>query len=419
LLFEKNKNLKLIFLGIVSAYFYFLDNGELLVILIFLAILTKLQVEKNIFNNFIFTFLLLTPLFVFKYSYIIYSLFNLKIPEMINNNFPVGLSFFTFQAIAYYFDKNRLQSNESGFEIFTFLAFFPQLLAGPIVNIKTFRTGINKPASNDDIIQGIYRTSIGLLKKYFLADTLAEIILIYNNYQDISNISFMSSFLLIFSYTFQIYFDFSGYCDIAIGLGKFFGFTLPENFNRPYLAKSFQEFWQRWHITLSTFFKQYVYIRLGGNRISNFKTYRNLWITFFCTALWHGSSLTFLLWGFIHGFIMTVEKVINFHKLFSNRVITMLLISLSWVPFFAKTIGDTLYIYKGLMNYNFQNDTLLPLLFQNLDFRFIVVVLCCIISLKRFQFEFKPTYLSSFTIFFIALIVVLSSSVDPFIYFKF
>ena len=135
--------------------------------------------------------------------------------------------------------------------------------------------------------------------------------------------------------------------------------------------------------------------------------------------MWHGSSLTFLLWGFIHGFIMTLERVINFHKLFSNRVITMLLISLSWVPFFAKTIDDTLYIYKGLTNYNFQNDTLLPLLFQNLDFRFIVVVLCCIISLKMFQFEFKPTYLSSFTIFFIALIVVLSSSVDPFIYFKF
>lgn len=419
LLFEKNKNLKLFFLGIFSAYFYFLDNGELLVILIFLAILTKLQVEKNILNNFIFTLLLLTPLFIFKYSYIFYSFFNLNTPEMINSNFPVGLSFFTFQAIAYYFDKNRLESSESGFEIFTFLAFFPQLLAGPIVNIKTFRTGINKPASNDDIIQGIYRTSIGLLKKYFLADTLAEIILIYNNYQDIGNISFISSFLLIFSYTFQIYFDFSGYCDIAIGLGKFFGFTLPENFNRPYLSKSFKEFWQRWHITLSTFFKQYVYIRLGGNKVSNFKTYRNLWITFFCTALWHGSSLTFLLWGFIHGFIMTLERVINFHKLFSNRVITMLLISLSWVPFFAKTIDDTLYIYKGLTNYNFQNDTLLPLLFQNLDFRFIVVVLCCIISLKMFQFEFKPTYLSSFTIFFIALIVVLSSSVDPFIYFKF
>ena len=222
LLFEKNKNLKIIFLGIFSAYFYFLDNGELLLILIFLAILTKLQVEKKIFNNFIFTFLLLTPLFIFKYSYIFYSLFNLKLPEIINSNFPVGLSFFTFQAIAYYFDKERLESNESGFEIFTFLAFFPQLLAGPIVNIKTFRAGINKPTSNEDLIQGIYRTSVGLLKKYFLADTLAEIILIYNNYQDISNISFTSSVLLIFSYTFQIYFDFSGYCDIAIGLGKFF-----------------------------------------------------------------------------------------------------------------------------------------------------------------------------------------------------
>ena len=127
----------------------------------------------------------------------------------------------------------------------------------------------------------MHRLSIGLLKKFFLADTLSEITSIYINISNIESLSFLSVFILIFSYTFQIYFDFSGYCDIAIGIGLLFGFKLPENFNQPYIAKSFKEFWQRWHITLSNFFKEYVYIKLGGNRNSTINTYRNLWITFF------------------------------------------------------------------------------------------------------------------------------------------
>ena len=206
--------------------------------------------------------------------------------------------------------------------------------------------------------------------------------------------------MLIFSYTFQIYFDFSGYCDIAIGLGKFFGFTLPETSIGHIYQHHLKNFGRDGILHFPIFFKQYVYIKLGGNRGSNFKTYRNLWITFFCTALWYGSSSTFLLWGFFHGFIMTVERVVNFHKLFSNRIMTMLLISLSWVPFFAKNIGDTLFIFtKGLVNYNFQNDTLLPLLFQNLDFRFIAVAICCMISLKTVQFEFKHLFILIFSFF--------------------
>ena len=181
LFFEKNLKSKIIYIGIISAYFYFLDNGLLLLILIFLAFITKIQIEKKIFSNFFYVSLSLTPLIIFKYSYILFSLLSFETPIFIKNNFPIGLSFFTFQAIAYYFDKNRLQKNESTFEIFTFLAFFPQLLAGPIVDISTFRNGIKNIATKEDIQNGIRRLSMGLLKKFLLADTLAEVTSIYIN----------------------------------------------------------------------------------------------------------------------------------------------------------------------------------------------------------------------------------------------
>ena len=419
LFFEKSLKSKIIYLGIISAYFYFLDNGILLLILIFLALLTKIQIEKKIFNNFFYVSLTLAPLIVFKYSNILFSLLSFEMPLFIKNNFPIGLSFFTFQAIAYYFDENRLQKNESTFEIFTFLAFFPQLLAGPIVDISTFRNGIKNIATKEDIQNGIRRLSMGLLKKFLLADTLAEVTSIYINSSNIENISFFSSFLLIFSYTFQIYFDFSGYCDIAIGLGYLYGFKLPENFNRPYLSKSFKEFWQRWHITLSKFFRDHVYIPLGGNRVSKLKIYRNLWITFFCTALWHGSSITFLFWGFLHGLFMTIEKIFNFNKLLSNRFVTLMLIGLTWVPFFAKNLSDVFYIYSGLFNFDFQNDYLAPLISQNIDFRYIVVSLICIFSLRFNIFRITNSQIVSVLLLLSAILTVLSSSVDPFIYFRF
>lgn len=419
LIFEKKKKEKILFLGFISAYFYYLDNGYLISILLFLAIFTKIQIQKQYFSNIFYIFVTLLPLIIFKYSYIFYTFLNLEIPHYIQNNFPIGLSFFTFQTIAYYFDPNRYKNSESTFEIFTFLAFFPQLLAGPIVDIATFRTGLKHTASKKEIYQGVERLSVGLLKKFFIADTLSEITSIYVNSNEIYNFSFLSSFILIFSYTFQIYFDFSGYCDIAIGLGLFFGFKLPENFDSPYLSKSFKEFWQRWHITLSIFFKNHVYIPLGGNRVSTFITYRNLWITFFCTAFWHGSSLTFLFWGFLHGLFLTVEKLMNFNKFISNRFITFVLLSLSWVPFFAINLKDVFNIYSGILNFDIQSDYFLPLIFQNIDLRFIVASVFCILTLKARKIKLNQSPLRSYSLFLLALIVVLSSSVDPFIYFRF
>ncbi len=417
------KKRKVILLGALSAYFYILDNGYLILILVFLTFIVNIQIKKNYFNNVFFIILLLFPLFIFKYSFLIYNFLNIEIPIFILANFPIGLSFFTFQAIAYYFDVKRKENVEDSFEIFTFLTFFPQLLAGPIVDISTYRKGIrNNYFDINNFNNGINRLSLGLIKKFLIADTLAQITSIYLDSNFEISFSFLSSFLLIFCYTFQIYFDFSAYCDIAIGIGLLFGFRLPENFNRPYLAFSFQDFWRRWHITLSNFFKNFVYIPLGGNRTSKLKNYINLWITFFLTALWHGATLNFILWGLIHGLFLTFEKILGYKKFFSNRLITFILVALSWVPFFSKSVTDTVEIISSLVVFETVNDNFLPVLVQYLNLKFFVVFIVCIISLIKFRNpfnQFKNNFLTNLSLLIISIFVVLTSSVDPFIYFKF
>ena len=421
-LFSVNKKIKTLYLGILSAYFYYIDNGYLLIILLFLATLLKLQIDKNIFNTPLFIVLLLTPLIIFKYSFIFFNFISFDTPTYIIQNFPIGLSFFTFQSIAYYFDKRRLENCESGFEIFTFLTFFPQLLAGPIVDISTFRNGLNARVVNIESLQtGLYRISLGLIKKFLIADTLSQITSIYINSNYDFTFSFTSSVILVLSYTFQIYFDFSAYCDIAIGIGMLFGFNLPENFNRPYLSNSFREFWRRWHMTLSNFFKVYVYIPLGGNRVSKYKNFRNLWITFFLTALWHGATINFLLWGFLHGLFLTIEKLLNYKKLFSNRFLTFILISVSWIPFFSKSSQDTIDIISSIFTFQLVNDDFLPIAVQYFNLKFLIVTLICIASLFNIKVSkklFKNRFVTM-TMFIFSLVLVIVSSVDPFIYFRF
>ena len=421
-LFSVNKTIKTLYLGILSAYFYYIDNGYLLIILLFLATLLKLQIDKNIFNTPLFIVLLLTPLIIFKYSFIFFNFISFDTPTYIVQNFPIGLSFFTFQSIAYYFDKRRVENSESGFEIFTFLTFFPQLLAGPIVDISTFRNGLNAKVVNIESLQtGLYRISLGLIKKFLIADTLSQITSIYINSNYDFTFSFASSVILVLSYTFQIYFDFSAYCDIAIGIGMLFGFNLPENFNRPYLSNSFREFWRRWHMTLSNFFKVYVYIPLGGNRVSKYKNFRNLWITFFLTALWHGATINFLLWGFLHGLFLTIEKLLNYKKLFSNRFLTFILISVSWIPFFSKSSQDTIDIISSIFTFQLVNDDFLPIAVQYFNLKFLIVTLICITSLFNIKISKKlfKNHFVTMAMFIFSLVLVIVSSVDPFIYFRF
>ena len=233
------------------------------------------------------------------------------------------------------------------------------------------------------------------------------------------SLSTLSSILLIFSYTFQIYFDFSAYCDIAIGIGLMFGFKLPENFNKPYLAKSFQDFWRKWHITLSNFFKNFVY-SFRWKQNYKIKKQKSLDYILFNSSV-AGATLNFLIWGFCHGFFLTFEKIINYKKIFSNRYVTFIAISLTWVPFFSKSLSDTLEIIYSLTVFKNSKDTLLPLMIEVVNFKFLIVFIICIFSLIRFEkinFVYNNIYINLVALM-AGIVLVILSSVDPFIYFKF
>lgn len=229
---------------------------------------------------------------------------------------PAGISFFIFQIISYvadvYFKKNKAQHNLNKFILY--ISFFPQMIAGPIIRYKDMEKNLDcKNSSFDDIIYGIKRFVIGLGKKVLLANSLANIAdSIFNS--GFSNIGFGVAWLGAIAYSLQIYFDFSGYSDMAIGLGRIFGFHFPENFNFPYISKSITEFWRRWHISLGSWFRDYVYIPLGGNRKGKLRTYINLGLVFLVTGMWHGANWTFILWGIWHGLFVIVERLIGINK---------------------------------------------------------------------------------------------------------
>lgn len=220
----------------------------------------------------------------------------LSVPEI---DLPIGISFFTFQAIAYIVDIYRGEAKAQNKLVNTalYISFFPQLIAGPIVKYKEICQQIEtRVITGEGMASGFRRFIYGLSKKVLISNTLGKSAdLIFS--MDITAISGKMAWSAALFYTFQIYYDFSGYSDMAIGLGKMFGFDIPENFNYPYLSKTIGEFWRKWHISLGTWFREYVYIPLGGNRKGNIRTYANLFIVFLLTGLWHGASFTFIVWG--------------------------------------------------------------------------------------------------------------------------
>lgn len=229
---------------------------------------------------------------------------------------PVGISFFTFQGLSYVIDvyrNERLKSTRFG-DVLLYIALFPQLVAGPIVRYEDVADEIkSRRHTLEQLANGLRRFIIGLSKKLLIADVCGSVVtLIYSAERSV--LDSRTAWLAAVCYLIQIYFDFSGYSDMAIGLGLCFGFHFKENFNYPYISASIQEFWRRWHISLSTWFREYLYIPLGGNRKGKAKTYRNKLIVFFCTGLWHGANWTFIVWGLWHGFFIVAEDAVK--KLF-------------------------------------------------------------------------------------------------------
>ena len=254
---------------------------------------------------------------------------------------PLGISFYTFQIMSYIIDlyRGEIKVQKNIFRLALYITFFPQLVAGPIVKYHDVENQIaHRECTPEKIGYGIKRFIYGLGKKVIISNSIASVVdTIFTN--SVDTISTLWVWIGVFLYTLQIYYDFSGYSDMAIGLGKMFGFDFMENFNYPYISKSIQEFWRRWHISLSTWFKEYVYIPLGGNRKGKVRTYFNLWIVFALTGIWHGATLNFLIWGLWHGLFMFIERL-GVKKLLDknplkiiNYIYTMFVVIVGWAMF--------------------------------------------------------------------------------------
>ncbi|MCZ8343736.1 MAG: MBOAT family protein [Leptospira sp.] len=358
---------------------------------------------------------------------------------------PVGISFYTFQSISYVVDVYRrdIEAEVSYPNYLLFLLFFPQLVAGPIVTAKSFLPQIRKnPVFSDlPLAFGFFLILLGLFKKLVLADHLA----LPSEYafQHVKDLDPRSLWIGLLSYSFQIYCDFSGYTDIAQGSALMLGYHLPENFRMPYLSRGFSEFWTRWHISLSTWLKDYLYIPLGGNRRSKLVTIRNLFLVMILGGLWHGASWNFLIWGFCHGLFLALERcfrsLFNWSRLalpFVSNVFlvpfTFFAVTILWIPFRSPNLETSLWYLQGLFMKN--ADFSLPYGYEmNFFYSFIFILVGHIIGKKMFNTNeqmlntFKKLAFSKGKLGFlgfcyaivIVLIVLYSAEGLPFVYFVF
>ncbi|MEG2322507.1 MAG: MBOAT family O-acyltransferase, partial [Bacilli bacterium] len=383
------------------------------------------------------TFVLIFLLF-FKYGNFIIDNLNILFNSHFNNidfALPIGISFFSFQAISYLIDlyRNKVKVQKNLFDLALYVTLFPQLIAGPIVRYDTVEKELtNRKETIEDVISGFKRFIIGLSKKVLIANQMALLADTIFNHPSLQGVGTSLAWIGAIAYTFQIYFDFSGYSDMAIGLGKIFGFNFLENFNFPYIAKSITDFWHRWHISLSSWFKDYVYIPLGGNRVKKNRWIFNIILVWFLTGLWHGASWNFILWGLYFGFLLLIEKLfISKLKIpnFLRWLCTFILIIISWVIFRTETLFDLgLYLQKM---FTFSHTNYVNIVFQypkllSMFIYFIPAIICSFPILKKWYSNNKNktsiTILSNIALiilFIFCISFLTSSSYNPFIYFRF
>lgn len=345
---------------------------------------------------------------------------------------PIGISFYTFQAMSYIIDVYRgdTDAQRSPLKFGLYLSLFPQLIAGPIVKYKDIATELDKREISPELIgKGSARFIIGLAKKVIIANNMGA--LHTEILSQSSNSSVLASWFGVAAYTLQIYFDFSGYSDMAIGLGKVFGFNFMENFNYPYTSKSVTEFWRRWHISLSTWFRDYLYFPLGGNRVAPRRHIINLLIVWMLTGLWHGASWNFVVWGLYYGIFLILEKYFfaeRIEKLPSilQHLITIFIVSIAWVFFFSDNLTEAIH-YLGdmfmLSKLPFANMHFLYLLKSNLVLMIIAIVLSHPKPYKMYTLISKSSTAFSIAslliIFIISVSYLVFSTYNPFLYFRF
>lgn len=400
-----------------------------------------IQIEKSISNKtrklwlIIEIIIILSFLFVFKYyNFFFVNLFRLSFLSQ-NIVLPIGISFYSFQILSYAVDVYRKEvcAQRSIINLALYVCLFPQLIAGPIVRYQTIANELSERNENiEDFTNGVRRFIVGLAKKITIANHLAIVSdLVFNN----ANLNTLPNFICwigAISFMFQIYYDFSGYSDMAIGLGRMFGFHFLENFNYPYISKSITEFWRRWHISLSTWFRDYVYIPLGGSRVPRMRWIFNIAIVWGLTGLWHGAAANFVLWGAYYGTLLIVEKLFagKWMKRLPviNWAITMFLVLIGWVLFNAPSSSSAMIIlskmfqgFSGFSRMTLNNMNILYL------WPYYVIALIGAVPWKKiinygmreneFFIVIYDIYL--ILIFCICLMFLVNNSYNPFIYFRF
>lgn len=399
-----------------------------------------LSASKKKFMLFLGILFNLSFLLYFKYyNFFLHDVLSafIQLPELSSMktvHLPLGISFFTFHGLTYIIDIYRKEAevSHSPLNVGLYILFFPQLIAGPIVRYKDIDEQLNaRILTNEKLLLGVRRFIIGFAKKILIANTLGKVA------DDIfslapQHLSFQLSWMATICYTLQIYFDFSGYSDMAIGLARMFGFEFLENFNFPYVAKSMKDFWRRWHISLSTFFRDYVYKPLGGNRGGSLLTYRNLLIVFFITGLWHGASWNFIIWGLFHGLFLMIERL-GFEKLLNRlpsivcHVYTMLLVMIGWVFFRNEDLNTCLIVIQKMFFVHAENTGIYSLGYFMHFKAWLTLLFALMFALPIHSYVF-PDFQSKKSIsydiihlgiFILSLVVLSASSYNPFIYYRF
>ncbi|MEO2496106.1 MBOAT family O-acyltransferase, partial [Clostridium paraputrificum] len=269
------------------------------------------------------------------------------------------------------YDSYKGNVNDFSFLNYLFyITFFPKVISGPLVNYNSLTEELDKSSKSEvnyaSISKGIFLFSIGLFKKVIIADTIA--LIVTNGFDLSSNLNFLEGWITALSYTLQIYFDFSGYSDMAIGIAALFNINLPMNFNTPYKSRSIKEFWQRWHMTLGTFFTRYLYIPLGGNRKGQARTYLNLFIIFFISGIWHGTGWGFIIWGILHGIARVINQIFIDKKINVNKYLSIFItfnfVNIAWVFFRATDLKSAFKVLKAMFDFSFIPE-ILPLFMDN------------------------------------------------------
>lgn len=436
---KKLKNYVLLFFSLLFYAFGGLKYLLIMALVVFADYIGALLISK--YKRHKKCFLILTisinilVLMFYKYTNFflmnINNLFNIDIP-ILDIIMPIGISFYTFQAMSYVIDvyKGEVKVQNNYFLLLLYVSLFPQLIAGPIVRYQTIEKEITKrKVSYNDISYGLERFILGLAKKLIIANQMGKL-------ADIAfsgNFSCAISWLGAIAYMFQIYFDFSAYSDMAIGLGRIFGFHFLENFNFPYMAKSITDFWRRWHISLSTWFRDYIYIPLGGNRKGIKRQIINMSVVWLLTGFWHGASWNFIMWGLYYLIFLILEKFVLKNILkktpdLLKHIYALLIILIGWVLFRVENMSQFFDIIKTMFSFDLNSTSLMEARIY-LETYYVYFILAILFSTNVYyvicdKFKNKKVfevikYVFLIVLFVISIMFLAQSSYNPFIYFRF